>query len=46
MNDQIAPPEIYRYSHLYLTCPQIVEAVTPQIMPLVGETVLADLRCR
>lgn len=38
--------EIYRYRHLYLTSPQIVETVTPQSEPLVGKTVLADVRCR
>ena len=35
--------EIYRYRQLYLTYPQIVETVTPQLEPLVGKTVLADL---
>ncbi len=35
--------EIYRYRQMYLTYPQILEAVTPQLEPLVGETVLADL---
>jgi predicted nuclease of restriction endonuclease-like (RecB) superfamily len=35
--------EIYRYRQLYLTYPQIVETVTPQLEPLVGETVLADI---
>ncbi len=35
--------EIYRYRQLYLTYPQIVETVTPQLEPLVGKTVLTDL---
>ena len=35
--------EIYRYRQLYLTYPQIVEAVTPQLEPLVGKVFLADL---
>ena len=35
--------EIYRYRQLYLTYPQIVETVTPQLEPLVGEMVLTDL---
>ena len=35
--------EIYRYRQLYLTYPQIVETVTPQLEPLIGETVLADI---
>jgi len=33
--------EIYRYRQLYLTYPQIVEAVTPQLHPLAGGTVLS-----
>jgi len=37
---------IYRYRQLYLTYQQIVEAVTPQLEPLVGEMVPADLRSR
>lgn len=32
--------EIYRYRQLYLTYPQIVEAVTPQLHPLAGGAVL------
>ncbi|MBU3946661.1 MAG: hypothetical protein KJ826_00365 [Proteobacteria bacterium] len=36
--------EIYRYRQFYLTYPQIVEAVTPQLEPLVAEMVLADIR--
>jgi len=35
--------EIYRYRQLYLTYPQIVETVTPQLAPLVGKTALTDL---
>jgi hypothetical protein len=33
--------EIYRYRQLYLTYPQIVEAVTPQLHPLAGGTFLS-----
>jgi predicted nuclease of restriction endonuclease-like (RecB) superfamily len=32
--------EIYRYRQFYITYPQIVEAVTPQLQQLVGATVL------
>jgi len=33
--------EIYRYRRLYLTYPQIVESLSPQLEPLVGKTILA-----
>ncbi|MDX9785837.1 MAG: PDDEXK nuclease domain-containing protein [Desulfobacterales bacterium] len=33
--------EIYRYRQLYLTYPQIVEIVTPQLQPLIGQVCLA-----
>lgn len=35
--------EIYRYRQFYLTYPQIVEAVTPQLQPLVSPSLLAGI---
>lgn len=36
--------EIYRYRQFYLTYPQIVEAVSPQLQPLISQTLLAGIQ--